>query len=147
MTDMRVDFYQDKNLKEPIVVVQASSRTGEIEELMEFIHDFSPSPISGISDGVITRIKKGDIVRIYSKDKRVYADTVDDTFLIRKPLYQLEEELPRNFVRISNSEIVNSDRIKKMDVRLTGTIIIYLDGDMESHVSRRYVSKVKEVLM
>ena len=144
---MRVDFYQDKGLKEPAVVVQAPFRSEEIEELMEMIRDFSPSPISGISDGVVTRIKKGDIVRIYSKDKRVYADTADDTFLIKKPLYQLEEELPKNFVRISNSEIVNADRIIRMDVRLTGTIIIHLDGDIESHVSRRYMSKVKEVLM
>lgn len=144
---MRVQFYQDKGLKEPVVIVQAPSRTDEIEELIDMIENYKPSPISGISDGVITRIRKGDIVRIYSKDKRVYADTVDDTFLIRKPLYQLEEELPKNFVRISNSEIVNSDRIVRMDVRLTGTIMIHLDGDIESRVSRRYMPKVKEVLM
>ena len=144
---MRVVFYQDSGLDEPNIIVQAPSRTAEIEDLMELIGNLSPSPISGYSDGVLTKLRKDSIIRVYSKDKRVYADTADGAFLIKSPLYQLEESLPRYFVRISNSEIVNSNRILKMDIRLTGTILIHLEGDIVSHVSRRYVSKVKEVLM
>ena len=144
---MRVVFYEDRGLDEPNIIVQAPSRTAEIEDLMELIGDLSPSPISGYSDGVLTKLRKDSIIRVYSKDKRVYADTADGSFLIKSPLYQLEESLPRYFVRISNSEIVNSNRILKMDIRLTGTILIHLEGDIVSHVSRRYVSKVKEVLM
>ena len=144
---MRVVFFQDKNLEEPSIIVQASSRTPEIEDLIETISNLSPSPISGYSDGILTKLRKESIIRVYSMDKKVYADTVDGTFLIKSPLYQLEESLPRYFVRISNSEIVNSNKILRMDIRLTGTILIHLEGDIETHVSRRYVSKVKEVLM
>ena len=144
---MRVDFYQDRNLEEPRIVVQASSRTEEIDELIEMIGNLSPSPLSGFADGFLTKLKKDSIIRIYSKDKKVYADTADNTFLLKSPLYQLESTLPKNFVRISNSEIVNSDRILKMDIRLTGTILIHLEGGIETRVSRRYVAKVKEVLM
>ena len=144
---MRVVFFQDKNLEEPSIIVQASSRTPEIEDLIETISNLSPSPISGYSDGILTKLRKESIIRVYSLDKKVYADTIDGTFLIKSPLYQLEESLPRYFVRISNSEIVNSNKILRMDIRLTGTILIHLEGDIETHVSRRYVSKVKEVLM
>jgi DNA-binding LytR/AlgR family response regulator len=144
---MRVDFYQDKDLKEPRVTVQAPSRSEDVEELIEMISAFSPSPIKGYSEGTITRLNKDSIIRIYSKDKRVYADTFDGPFIIKSTLYQLEEELPRNFVRISNSEIVNSDRIIKLDMNLSGRIRIYLEGDIESLVSRRYIPKVKEVLI
>ena len=144
---MRVVFFEDRNLDEPHIIVQAPSRTAEIEDLMELISDLSPSPISGYSDGVLTKLRKDSIIRVYSKDKRVYADTADGAYLIKSPLYQLEENLPKYFVRISNSEIVNSNKIVKMDIRLTGTILIHLEGDIVSHVSRRYVSKVKEVLM
>ena len=144
---MRVVFYEDRGLDEPNIIVQAPSRTAEIEDLMELIANLSPSPISGYSDGVLTKLRKDSIIRIYSKDKRVYADTADGAFLIKSPLYQLEETLPRYFVRISNSEIVNSNKILKMDICLTGTILIHLEGDIVSQVSRRYVSKVKEVLM
>ena len=50
-------------------------------------------------------------------------------------------------MRISNSEIVNADKIIRMDLNLIGTIRIYMEGNIESFVSRRYVSKVKKVLM
>ena len=59
----------------------------------------------------------------------------------------MEEELPNNFVRISNSEIVNIDKIIRLDMGLAGTIRIRLEGEIDSYVSRRYVSKVKGVLM
>ena len=144
---MRTEFFEDRNISETTVIVHASSRTEEIEELMEYIRAFTPSPISGYSDGVLTKLKKESIVRIYSKDKRVYADTADASYLLKSPLYRLEEELPKNFVRISNSEIVNSDKIIRMDLNLIGTIKIHLEGNMESFVSRRYVSRVKKVLL
>jgi len=77
----------------------------------------------------------------------VYADTLDDSYLIKSTLYQLEEDLPRQFVRISNSEIVNTDKIIRLDLNLAGTIKVHLQGDIQTRVSRRYISKVKEVLM
>jgi DNA-binding LytR/AlgR family response regulator len=144
---MRVDFLEDKDAYDTRVIIQAPERSQDVEELIEAIMSFSPSPISGYSEGVMTRIVKDSIIRIYSKDKKVYADTTDGSFLIKSPLYQLEGELPRKFVRISNSEIVNSDRIIRLDLNLAGTIRIFLEGDIESHVSRRYVSKVKEALI
>ena len=113
---MRTEFFEDRNIDETTVIVHASSRTEDIEELMEYIRAFTPSPITGYSDGVLTRVKKDSIIRIYSKDKRVYADTVDASYLLKSTLYRLEEELPKNFVRISNSEIVNSDKIIRMDL-------------------------------
>ncbi len=111
------------------------------------ISGFSPSPIKGYSEGSITRVSRDSIIRIYSKDKRVYADTVDGSFVIKSPLYQLEEDLPSKFVRISNSEIVNSDKIIRLEMNLSGKIKILLEGDIESYVSRRYIPKVKEVLI
>ena len=59
----------------------------------------------------------------------------------------MEEQLDnRKFVRISNSEIVNIKKIKKLDTSLTGTICMYLEGEKMTYVSRRYVSKIKKVL-
>ena len=143
---MRVDFYLDKDLDEPRVVVQAPCRTEEIEDLMEAISAYTPACIVGYGDGALYRLSPSDVVRIRSMEKKVYADTLDGTFLVRSTLYQLEESLPGNFVRISNSEIVNTDRILRMDLSLSGTIGIKLEGGMESRVSRRYVPKVRGAL-
>ena len=144
---MRVDFIQDKDADDISFIVHAPFRSKDVDELIAAIKSYAPSPLSGYSEGVVTKLNRDSIIRIYSKDKRVYADTLDDSYLIKSTLYQLEEDLPRQFVRISNSEIVNTDKIIRLDLNLAGTIKVHLQGDIQTRVSRRYISKVKEVLM
>ena len=50
------------------------------------------------------------------------------------------------FLRISNSEIVNSAAILRLDISLTGTIGVELRGGIRTYASRRYVKKIKEFL-
>lgn len=62
-------------------------------------------------------------------------------------LYELEELLPSHqFVRVSHSEIINLRRVTALDLGLTGTIRITLDGGVVTYASRRYVKKIKEAL-
>ena len=144
---MRVDFFQDRDSDDIRVVVQAHSKTDDVEELMEIIRNYKPTPIIGFTESSQVKIRKDDMIRIYSKDKKVYTDTKDGIYLLKSPLYQLEETLPENFVRISNSEIVNTDKIIRLDMNIAGTIRVHLDGGIQSYVSRRFVSKVRGVLM
>lgn len=88
-----------------------------------------------------------EIVRIYSENKKVYLRTPKYTYEVRDRLYSLEESLrDKGFVRISNSEIVNISQIEKLDMSYTGTIKMYMKNGDETYVSRRYVSKIKDVL-
>ena len=88
------------------------------------------------------------IIRIYSQNKKVYVRTKDDCYEVKERLYTLEEQLKdRDFVRISNSEIVNIQQIEKLDMSHVGTIKMYMKNQDETYVSRRYVSKIKEVLL
>ena len=50
------------------------------------------------------------------------------------------------FVRISHSEIISLRKITALDLSLTGTIRVTLEGGAVSYVSRRYVRKIKEAL-
>lgn len=88
------------------------------------------------------------IVRIYSENKKVYMRIRGDSYEVKQRLYTLEEQLKdRDFVRISNSEIVNIHQIEKLDMSRAGTIRMYMKNKDETYVSRRYVSKIKEVLL
>ena len=88
------------------------------------------------------------IIRIYSQNKKVYVRTKDDCYEVKERLYTLEEQLKdRDFVRISNSEIVNIEQIEKLDMSHVGTIKMYMKNQDETYVSRRYVSKIKELLL
>ena len=65
---------------------------------------------------------------------------------MRARLYELEETLKKQFVRISNSEIVNLQKVKSFDLSFTGTICVSLSDGTVTYVSRRYVSKIRQVL-
>ena len=49
-------------------------------------------------------------------------------------------------MRISNGEIINLDKVTAVDLSLTGTIKLTLEGAAAVYVSRRYVRKIKQVL-
>ena len=66
---------------------------------------------------------------------------------LRRKKRELEEQLDRGkFVRISNGEIINLDKVTAVDLSLTGTIRMTLTGGVTVYVSRRYVKKIREVL-
>lgn len=66
---------------------------------------------------------------------------------MRLRLYELEERLnPHQFVRISNSEIINLKRVNNFDLSFTGTIRVKLSNETVTYVSRRYISKLKKIL-
>ena len=59
----------------------------------------------------------------------------------------MEASLDRgSFVRISHSEIVNLRQVKAMDLKLSGTIQMTMNGGAVCYASRRYVKKIKEAL-
>ena len=77
----------------------------------------------------------------------VSAQTENQIYAVHLRLYELEERLDTTrFVRISNSEIINLDRVTAIDLSLAGTIRMTLEGAVHAYVSRRYVKKIKDTL-
>ena len=66
---------------------------------------------------------------------------------LRLRLYEIENRLPSNqFIRISNSEIINLKKVNNFDLSFTGTICVKLSNGITTYVSRRYVPKLKKIL-
>ena len=88
-----------------------------------------------------------DIFRIYTGNQKVYIQTLQGEYAIRYRLYELEEALDKKqFLRISNSEIVNVKKIRDIDLSITGRICIRFLNDTQTYVSRRYIPKIKKSL-
>lgn len=103
--------------------------------------------ITAYSENDAVLITVSDIVRIYTQNQKVYLTTEKEIYRLHERLYVMEEKLDNtHFLRISNSEIVNLYKIVKLDTSITGTIRMYLKGNQETYVSRRYVTKIKKAL-
>ena len=144
---MKVEIKIEEEFKNPVAVIHTADVTDEVNAAVRKLSDSSPDVIMGF-DGTNAKIlDPNEIYRIYAENQRVLAVTDTGMFHIRMRLYQLEEKLDsRIFVRISNSEIINLKKTEKFDLSLAGTIYVKLKNKESTYVSRRYVSKIKEIL-
>ncbi len=137
----------DSSCIEPKVIILTASMTEEVNILLKKLSDQTPSIISGSRDNKIEVIEQADLIRIYASFGKVYAVTHKGEYVLRLRLYEIEERLPSHqFVRISNSEIINLKNVNNFDLSLTGTICVKLANGTITYVSRRYVSKLKKIL-
>lgn len=144
---MQIEIKIDSSCAEPRIIIVTDSMTDEVHNIIKNISEVSPQILSGIKDDKIEVLEQSDLIRIYANSGKVFAVTNDGEYVLRFRLYELEDRLDKNnFVRISNSEIINLRKIKNFDLSFTGTIRVkFLNGTV-TYVSRRYVTKIKQIL-
>lgn len=144
---MQVEWKLEPGRQEPKIIIVAGEETDELRRMVEQLSGLSMDPIPVWLGEQTKRLQQGEFLRFYTDGKGVSAQTAKEVYSVRLRLYELEEKLDRKrFVRISNSEIINLDRVTAVDLSLTGTIRMTLDNRVVSYVSRRYVKKIKETL-
>ena len=89
-----------------------------------------PTPgYTGEKDGETCILDGAEVLYIDTVDRGTFLYTAGGVYETRLRLYELEEALAgTKFVRVSNSEIVNLDRVAGLDLTLAGTIKMTLEG-------------------
>lgn len=128
------------------VIINASKITKELEELIDLINETSKEEVNtiiGKNDNKISIISVNEIFYIYSEDQANFCKTEKGVFKIKEKLYELEEKLPkRDFIRISNSSIINVNYADYFDIGIVGTILVKFIDNSTQYVSRRKVQDV-----
>ena len=144
---MQIEIKINDSYTEPKVVILTAAMTEEVNSIMQKLSDNNSRHIIGIKDGKITIIDPADLFNIYASNGKVSAVTDNGEYILRIRLYEAEEKLnPEQFVRISNSEIINLKKAKSLDLNFAGTIYVELMNGTTTYVSRRYVKKIKKIL-
>ncbi|MDE7171050.1 MAG: LytTR family transcriptional regulator [Oscillospiraceae bacterium] len=145
---VKVEIQLDPSLDEPVVILRAPGPRPEVEALAARLREVTiPKPFTVYREREAVRVSRSMVLRFFAEDKGVSCQTDMGVFSVRQRLYELEEELAgTRFVRVSNSEIVNLDRVTGLDLTLAGTIKMTLEGGTVCWVSRRYVKKIKQAL-
>lgn len=144
---MQIEIKIDSSCTEPKIIVMAASMTEDIHMIIKKLSIDSPQIISGMKDDKLEVLEQTDLIRMYANLGKIYAVTDKGEYIVRLRLYELEERLDKNqFVRISNSEIINLKKVEHFDLSFTGTICVKLTNGTTTYVSRRYVSKIKQIL-
>ena len=144
---MQVEIKIDDNCIEPKVIIVTDKVTDEINDILNALSSKTPEVITGFYNDLAEILSPEDIIRIYSEGGKTFAFANKKEYILRQRLYELEEQLTKHgFVRISNSEIINLKKVRNFDLSLSGTICVTLSDNTTTYVSRRYISRIKQVL-
>lgn len=139
---MKLELNIDEKVKETLVVVNANKVDKEVQNLINYI-EYSSDYLIGIVEDKASIINIDEIIRVYIEDRKTFVVTAKDTYVVKKKLYEVENMITRNFIKISQSEIANIRFIKNLDFSNTGTIVIKYKNSDISYVSRRMIKEFK----
>lgn len=138
------DKYEDTE-----VIIYSKKITDKVQAIVELTQNLSTyqKKIIGSKGNDNFIINVEEILSFYSETKSNYCKTKTGIFKIKQPLYELEKKLdPTNFVRISNSSIININQVDCFNTGIVGTVMVKLKDGSVDYVSRRRISQVIKIL-
>ena len=142
---MKVELNIDEKFKEILVTISTDKINDEVQELVNYI-EYKEDYLVGIADEQVCVLDISDIIRVFLEDRKVFVVTTKGKFVVRKKLYEMNNLLTKDFVKISQSEIANIKFIKNLDLSIRGTIVIVYKNSDISYVSRRLLKDFKTKL-
>ena len=147
--EIKITTNISNEFKETSIIINAPELSDEIQTVLNYISNINTTPhqIMASKNNEIYFIDLDKIICFFSKNKYNYARTQDGTYKIKYKLYELEKLLKtKDFIRISNSCIINIQQVVCFDTSILGTILVKLNDDTQETVSKRNVSHIMKLL-
>ena len=143
---MQVSVKIDETIEEIQVEVYTKELNEEVNSILDKLYEKKVT-LKGTYDNKVHLLNPSKIYEIYSENKKIIARQKEKLFMLKYTLHELEELLKsENFIRISNSAIVNISYIESFEAMHNGILCINFNDNTKEYVSRRYLKKIKEKL-
>ena len=144
---MKVNLFVSRDIEEPYADTHTNELTDNITKAMSILESDDSNEMLAVKRGSdIALLEFSEIFMFRVEDKQVNVYTENQEYIIKKPLYQVEETLTSDFVRISKTTIVNLKKIKRVAPSLKGMMFIELKNGLKDNISRKYLSEFKRAL-
>lgn len=143
---MKVHIELDSQATEPEIVIKTSEITDEIIQLQNYLLKKS-FEIVFYKNQQEFYFDSNHIIFFEAYDNKVYAHTKDQVYEVKYKLYELEEYLPVQFMRVSKSTILNTKHIYSLSKGFSSTAEVeFSKTHKKVHVSRQYYKLLKDKL-
>ena len=144
---MKVEVQIDSHFQEEAVMITAPALSARVEQVRDFVEMLDQKErLRAKKEGETYLVEARLFHRFYIENRQVVGETKDDHFILTGPLYQVSEDLPSYFLKISQSEIINTKEIDHLHFTTSGSVQIYLKNGSLAYSSRRYLKSIKEKL-
>ncbi len=147
--EIKINTNISDEYKETSITINAPKLTKEVQNLINYISNINTTPtqITATKNNEIYFIDIENVMCFFSKDKYNYVRVKDGTYKIKYKLYELEEIFKnKDFIRISNSCIINVNQVECFDTSILGTILVKLKDSTQETVSKRNVAQIMKFL-
>lgn len=141
---MKLRIVIDPNRDEEIIIY-AHEKSHLVCEIEELLKNHSVDLI-GYTENETVKLDLNDVYCFYTEDNKVFALMENEKYRLKSRLYQLEENLSDNFVKINQSCIANIKKIGRFKATVGGSLTVVFKNGYVDFVSRRNLKNVKERL-
>lgn len=144
---MKIRIERDEHLNELEVIIRSPSLDDHVARIQQLLSQVNRSPLVFYKGTREYFLSVADILFFETDGSKIFAHSRNDAYEVKRKLYELEDDLPTYFCRISKSTIANSQEIYALDRSFSGTSTIqFKDSHKQVHVSRHYYHLLKEKL-
>ena len=140
---MNIKVFIDKE-KEEEVLVFAHERNALVNEIERIVQE-NNLKLVGYKENEASKLKLFDVNCFISENNKVFALT-NEKLQLKLRLYQIEEMLDENFIKINQSCIANIRQIEKVQATFSGSFQVVFRNGYCDYISRRNLKSVKERL-
>lgn len=147
---MKIFIEVDEGLEEDKVIIKCGELNSEILKLNAMLTEMlsQKAKINFYKNNIEYYISLDEILFFETEEDSINAHTIDNIYEVKYKLYELEELVPRSFMRISKSTIVNVNHIYSITRNLTSSSLVEFQSTHKKvYVSRHYYKLLKSKLL
>jgi DNA-binding LytR/AlgR family response regulator len=142
---MKLRIEVTDGLSENEVVIHCNRVDDSVQKLQAFILSMSTPKLTFYKGTQEFYLPLEEILFFETDGEQIYAHTKNDAFKVKFRLYELEEILPRFFIRAAKGTIVNTTQIYAISRNLTASSQVKFAGTHKQiYVSRHYYGRLKD---
>ena len=143
---MKVSIDISAEYKEPFAVIHTDKVTPEIQRVIDVLGT-SETPVTAFqNEEDIVVLQPKDILTIRVEDGDTIIHGARSQYRSRKRLYELAEQLGKQFMQISKTTLINLSYMDSIEPGFSGTLLLKLKNGSKDYVSRKYLPEFKKYL-
>ena len=146
---MKIHIEESEDLKEDEITIRCKKVDQKILNIKEYILEQSSLKETMIfyKEQKEYQFALETILFFETLGDKIYAHTKNEAYTINYKLYELENILPRNFIRVSKGTIINIMPIFSIQRNLTSSSLVeFIDTYKKVYVSRHYYKEFRKRL-
>lgn len=146
---MKIHIELIPGIEETEITIRCSDMSPEISQMHQAILETTQKRQQFIffKDEMEYFLSLDEVIFFETSENQIHGHTLDDVYQVKYRLYELEDVLPGNFMRVSKSTILNTDKIYSITKSLAAAnTVSFINTHKQVFVSRYYYRALKEKL-